>query len=179
MEEVFLKGQLKDVRLFKINKFGDERGAFWESYKKTIFPINSELFQDNFATSQINVLRGLHFQTPPYAQGKFVQVIQGKVIDAIVDLRKSSPDYGKNFCIELSSENNLAMWVPEGFAHGYSTLENNTIFHYKCSNIYSQKNEGGLMWNDPHFNIDWKISNPILSEKDKMNESFRTFVSPF
>ncbi len=179
MIEKTINSEIQGIRLFELKKFGEERGSFWESFQKNKLNIDFDFVQDNIATSQKDVLRGLHFQSPPVDQGKFVQVIKGSVIDVIVDIRKNSTTYGQHLCVNLSNQNNLALWVPPGFAHGYLTLEDNTIFHYKCTNIYNPDSEGGLMWNDPGLNIDWGIDNPILSNKDKLNFSFNTFTTPF
>jgi dTDP-4-dehydrorhamnose 3,5-epimerase len=125
------------------------------------------------------VLRGLHFQSPPHAQGKLVRVVSGRVLDVIVDIRKASPSYGKHFSIELSEENFRMLWVPPGFAHGFVTLEDNTLFLYKCTEVYNKASEGGLMWNDPALGIDWGFDNPLLSAKDLNYPSFEQFQSPF
>ncbi|MCS7027532.1 MAG: dTDP-4-dehydrorhamnose 3,5-epimerase [Bacteroidia bacterium] len=162
--------------------FSDARGYFFESYHKEKFKsigIEMEFVQDNESLSQKNTVRGLHFQAPPYAQGKLVRVARGRVYDVCVDIRKSSPTYGKYFGIELSAENHLMLWIPEGFAHGFSVLEDNTLFLYKCTNIYNKAAERGILWNDPTLNIDWKVENPIISEKDKHLPTFDTFISPF
>ena len=130
--------------------------------------------QDNEAFSQRGVLRGLHFQKGEYAQAKLVRVIQGSVLDVVVDLRKNSSSYGKHFSIVLSGENKKQLFVPRGFAHGYSVLENNTIFAYKCDNFYNKESEGGIIYNDSFLNIDWMLEeNEIeLSEKDKVLPNF-------
>ena len=125
------------------------------------------------------VLRGLHFQKPPYAQGKLVRVIKGSVMDVAVDLRKDSPTYGKWESVVLNEENKLQFWIPEGFAHGFVTLEDDTIFAYKCTNVYNKESEGSILWNDPDINIEWNIKNPILSEKDKISPLFKNFETPF
>jgi dTDP-4-dehydrorhamnose 3,5-epimerase len=162
--------------------FSDTRGYFFESYQKEKFQklgIEVEFIQDNESMSQKNTVRGLHFQAPPFSQGKLVRVVQGKVYDVCVDIRKGSPTYGKYFGIELSAQNHLMLWIPEGFAHGFSVLEDNTIFQYKCTNVYHKESEGGILWNDPTLNIDWKVSQPIVSEKDQKLPTFDTFISPF
>lgn len=150
--------------------FGDDRGYFYESYNKALFEnfgIDLEFVQDNQSLSNKGVLRGLHFQNPPYAQGKLVRVIQGAVLDVVVDIRKGSPTYGKHHKVLLSGENKLMFWVPPGFAHGFATLEDQTIFSYKCTNLYNKESEGSVLWNDPALGIDWGVENPLLSEKDK------------
>lgn len=179
MEEVKTGTNISGIRLFKHRKFGDERGMFWELFKESSNCLGFDFKQDNVATSQKNVLRGLHFQSPPHDQGKLVHVLNGKVLDVIVDIRKGSPTYGSWASFELSAQNGLVLWVPPGFAHGYATFEDNTIFHYKCTNEYQPSSEGGLMWNDKALSIDWKVNNPIISEKDKKNANFADFQTPF
>ena len=135
--------------------------------------------QDNESKSSKGVLRGLHFQNPPYSQGKLIRVIKGEVLDVAVDLRKNSPTYGQHYKIILSEENKPMFYIPEGFAHGFLTLKDDTVFSYKCTNFYNKQSEGGIMWNDSVLNIDWNIKNPLISQKDKTNISFMDFVSPF
>jgi len=125
-------------------------------------------------------LRGLHFQKPPYAQGKLVRVVKGAVLDVAVDLRKDSATYGQWEIVELSEENKLMYWVPPGFAHGFLTLRDETVFTYKCTNVYNKESEGSLLWNDPTLNIDWgSIKDLILSEKDLQSPLFEHFNTPF
>ncbi len=162
--------------------YHDTRGYFYELFNKNKFAehaLPAEFVQDNFSKSQKNTLRGLHFQNPPYTQGKLVFAVTGKVLDVIVDIRKNSPTYGKNFTVELSEENKTMLWIPPGFAHGFLTLEDNTIFSYKCTNVYHQPSESGIRWNDPFLGISWKIKNPILSEKDLNQPLWKDFVSLF
>ncbi|MDL5047857.1 dTDP-4-dehydrorhamnose 3,5-epimerase [Oscillatoria amoena NRMC-F 0135] len=135
--------------------------------------------QDNQSLSQKGALRGLHFQAPPFAQGKLVRVIKGAVYDVIVDIRKNSSTYGQHYGIELTEENFTMFWVPPGFAHGFVTLKDNTIFTYKCTNVYNKASEGGLLWSDPALGIDWNIETPIVSDKDKVLPNFENLVSPF
>tara|TARA_R110002050_G_scaffold110013_2_gene221923 strand:- start:32143 stop:32691 length:549 start_codon:yes stop_codon:yes gene_type:complete len=149
--------------------FGDDRGYFFESYSKEAFArfdINYDFVQDNQSMSNKGVLRGLHFQNPPYAQGKLVRVIQGAVLDVVVDIRKGSPTYGKHHKVMLSGENKIMFWIPPGFAHGFLTLADKTIFSYKCTNLYHKESEGSVLWNDPELAIDWNVENPLLSPKD-------------
>jgi dTDP-4-dehydrorhamnose 3,5-epimerase len=163
--------------------FGDDRGYFFESYSKEAFArfdVNYEFVQDNQSLSNKGVLRGLHFQNPPYAQGKLVRVIQGAVLDVVVDIRKGSPTYGKHHKVMLSGENKMMFWIPPGFAHGFLTLADNTIFSYKCTNLYNKESEGSVLWNDPELAIDWNVENPLLSPKDidarplsELNSQFR------
>ncbi|MBU3928106.1 MAG: dTDP-4-dehydrorhamnose 3,5-epimerase [Bacteroidetes bacterium GWF2_41_31] len=177
-----IKTNIPDLYIVKPTVFEDHRGYFFESYNKEVFlrhGIDQNFVQDNESKSQKNVLRGLHFQKPPFAQGKLVRVIRGSVLDVAVDIRKSSPTYGKWASIELTQENKWMYWVPPGFAHGFVTLEDNTTFFYKCTNMYNKESEGSILWNDPDLNIDWKISQPILSEKDIIAPLFKDFISPF
>ena len=135
--------------------------------------------QDNESKSAKGVLRGLHFQVPPFEQGKLVRVIKGAVLDVAVDLRKKSPTYGKWECVELSERNKRMYWIPAGFAHGFLTLEDNTVFFYKCTAVYNKESEKSIAWNDNDLFIQWGISNPVLSDKDKSCTAFKNFVSPF
>ena len=173
---------IADLYLLKPQLFFDERGSFIESYnQKTLnqLGINTIFVQDNQSVSKKNVLRGLHFQTPPHAQAKLVRVVSGKVWDVAVDLRKNSPTYGAHFGVELSSENNLLFYIPEGFAHGFLALEENTVFSYKCSQFYCKDAEACILWNDKDLNIDWKITEPIISEKDAQGVLFSKFETVF
>lgn len=162
--------------------FGDHRGYFFESYNQGKFKqagIDLDFIQDNQSKSSKGVLRGLHFQNPPYAQGKLVRVITGAVLDVVVDIRKGSPTYGKHHKVELTEENKKMFWIPPGFAHGFLTLRDNTIFSYKCTNLYNKESEGAVLWNDPELDIDWEIENPMLSNKDKIAEPLNKLNSQF
>lgn len=172
---------LKDVLVITPIVFKDDRGYFFESYnqQKLEAYFNLSFVQDNESFSQKDVLRGLHFQIPPFAQAKLVRVIQGSVLDVAVDLRKNSPTYGHHFKIVLSGENKKQLFIPAGFAHGFLTLENDTIFSYKCSDYYKKEAEGAILWNDFSLDIKWDCENPMLSEKDLLAESFENFKSPF
>ena len=173
---------LPGVKLIRPNVFEDERGHFFESFNENQLKeigIEEQFVQDNQSLSNKGVLRGLHFQKPPMAQGKLVRVIKGAVYDVAVDIRKGSPTYGQHFGVELTEKNKLMLWVPAGFAHGFCTLEDQTIFSYKCTNYYDPKSEGGIMWNDETIGINWNIENPILSGKDQNNSVFSAFQSPF
>lgn len=165
------------------NIFEDDRGYFFESFNKKEFDQHTkhpiDFVQDNQSKSQKNVLRGLHFQNPPYDQGKLVRVIQGSVLDVAVDIRKNSPTYGKFFKIILDAKRHQMLWIPSGFAHGFASLEDDTIFSYKCTNYYNKESEGCILYNDTDINIDWSIEFPILSEKDELGEKFSSFVSQF
>ena len=174
--------KIEGLLLIQPDIFPDSRGYFFESYQKEKFlksGIDADFVQDNESLSQKNVLRGLHFQRPPFAQGKLVRVVTGSVVDMAVDIRKSSPTYGQWVKAELSAANKLMMWIPEGFAHGFLVLEDNTIFQYKCTNYYNRESEAGIIWNDPDLAIDWGINDPIVSEKDLRGVRFREMKSPF
>lgn len=177
-----IKTSIDGLLIIKPDVFKDDRGYFYESYNKERFAkagLTMDFVQDNESKSSKGVLRGLHFQKPPFAQGKLVRVIKGSVMDVAVDLRKDSPTYGKWESVVLTEDNKLQFWIPEGFAHGFVALEDNTIFNYKCTNVYNKESEGSILWNDPDININWNIDNPILSEKDKISPLFKNFESPF
>lgn len=162
--------------------FVDERGSFSESYNSQNFlsaGIKCDFVQDNQSISHKNVVRGLHFQAPPFAQAKLVRVVSGSVIDVAVDIRKNSPTYGQHYSILLSAENGVQFFIPQGFAHGFIALENHTIFQYKCSNFYNKASERSLLWNDPSLNIKWTIDSPIVSAKDAEAPFFADLKSPF
>jgi dTDP-4-dehydrorhamnose 3,5-epimerase len=158
--------------------FGDERGHFFEShndsrFKAAVGPVT--FIQDNESASVQGVLRGLHYQTAPKAQGKLVRVIQGSVWDVAVDLRKNSPTLGQHFGVELNENNHLQMWIPAGFAHGFITLSPRAIFQYKVTDYWSKDNERCIQWNDPELNIDWQFTGtPLLSPKDEQGGRFST-----
>jgi dTDP-4-dehydrorhamnose 3,5-epimerase len=178
----FIETPISDLFVIQPKVFEDERGYFFESFTSRSFESNGIIInfvQDNQSLSQKGVLRGLHFQAPPFAQGKLVRVIKGAVLDVVVDIRKNSASYGKQFSIELNEKNKTMLWIPVGFAHGFSTLEDNTIFSYKCTNYYNKESEGCLLWRDKQLNIDWKINDPVLSEKDKSGTPLQQLVSPF
>ncbi len=162
--------------------FEDKRGYFFESWNQQKFRdqgLDFDFVQDNQSMSAANVLRGLHFQVPPWEQGKLVQVTQGSALDVVVDLRKDQPTFGQNYKLVLSSREKNMLWIPPGFAHGFLTLEDNTLFFYKCTQLYNKESERAILWNDPQLNIDWGIENPVVSEKDKSAMNFRDFNSPF
>ncbi len=162
--------------------FGDQRGFFLETFNESRYNEvlkNIQFVQDNFSSSNKGVLRGLHFQNPPYSQGKLVQVITGSALDVAVDLRKDSDTYGQHVKVILSSEKRNQFWIPEGFAHGFLALEDNTIFSYKCTNYYNPQSEVTILWNDRNLKIDWQIDNPIISPKDKEGVLFKDFDTPF
>lgn len=173
---------ISGLLIIKPRVFYDDRGYFFESYNRDVFReagIPDEFRQDNQSLSQMGALRGLHFQAPPHDQGKLVRVVKGAVLDVVVDIRKDSPTYGKQVTIELNEENMLMLWIPAGFAHGFSTLRDNTIFQYKCTNVYNKQSEGGILWNDADLGIDWRINEPIVSEKDRVLPPFHELNTPF
>ena len=177
-----IKTPIPDLLIVEPDVFNDQRGYFFEVYNQERYfnnNMNMKFVQDNESKSGKNVLRGLHFQKPPFAQGKLVRVIQGKVLDVAVDIRKGSPTYGKYHSVELDAESKRMFYIPEGFAHGFLTLEENTIFAYKCTNYYNKESEGSLLWCDEEIGIDWNIENPVLSDKDKISPLFKDFISPF
>ncbi|GAB2695377.1 dTDP-4-dehydrorhamnose 3,5-epimerase [Mucilaginibacter koreensis] len=164
--------------------FPDDRGFFFESYNKKKYEeagITAEFVQDNQSISHRGAIRGLHAQAPPFAQGKLVRVLQGRALDVVVDVRKSSPTYGQHVSLELTGENNIQLWIPEGFVHGFAVLEDNTIFSYKVTNFYDKASEIGVIWNDPELGIGWGMDtrNVVTSAKDEVLPALKDFVSPF
>lgn len=158
--------------------FPDNRGWFYEFYKESTlkrFGIDRKFPQENLSFSKKNVIRGLHFQLPPFAQAKLATVISGSVLDVVVDLRKASKTFGKVYVCPLDSVRKNMLLVPEGFAHGFAALED-SIFFYKCSNVFNKPSESGLLWNDPQLNIQWPVSEPIVSEKDKLLPTFEELL---
>jgi len=178
-----IETKIKDLYILDPRVFGDDRGYFFESFNSQTFQEligeEVEFVQDNQSMSGENIVRGLHFQNPLFAQGKLVRVIKGEVIDVAVDIRKDSPTYGEHVSVRLSGENNRMFWIPPGFAHGFSSLEEGTIFSYKCTNYYSKESEGSVAWDDPELNINWGVENPIISEKDQESPLFRDLKSKF
>lgn len=179
---IFTPTGIDGLLIIQPQVFGDSRGYFMETYNEDLFRKNGvDVYfkQDNQSMSNKGALRGLHFQAPPFEQGKLVRVINGAVWDVVVDIRISSATYGKHFALELTEENKTMLWIPAGFAHGFLTLSDQTIFSYKCTEVYNKSSEGGIYWNDPQLGIPWNIDDPLLSEKDKLNSSFADFKSPF
>jgi dTDP-4-dehydrorhamnose 3,5-epimerase len=177
-----IKTEIDGLLIVKPAVFPDKRGYFFESYNKGKYVkggIDVDFVQDNVSFSQKNVLRGLHFQNPPHAQAKLVSVLRGAVLDVAVDIRKNSPTYGKYYSVLLSEENKLQFFLPAGFAHGFLTLEDNTLFSYKCSNLYNKESEGSILWNDSELGIDWQVENPIVSPKDEEASRFKDIKSQF
>ena len=177
-----LETPIQGLLVIKPNIFEDERGCFFESWSQKAFQdigLDLNFVQDNQSLSQKGVLRGLHFQNPPFAQGKLVRVIKGSVIDVAVDIRKDSITYGQYFSIELSEKNNKLFWLPAGFAHGFVALEDDTIFSYKCTEVYNKKSEESILWNDTQLNINWGETNPLVSNKDMNAKRFKDFKTQF
>ena len=170
-----LKTAIEGLLIIEPTVFGDSRGYFYESYNKQRFEeatgLDIDFVQDNQSKSCYGVLRGLHFQKPPYAQSKLVRCVRGRVLDVVVDIRKSSPTFGKYVAVELTEDNHRQLFIPHGFAHGFVVLSDEAIFQYKCDNFYHKESEGAVAWNDPEINIDWTIpfDDVILSDKDKVN----------
>jgi dTDP-4-dehydrorhamnose 3,5-epimerase len=179
----YIPGEIAGLWILEPTVHGDERGYFLESFRQDIFTektgFKEPFVQDNESKSSRGVLRGLHLQKPPMAQGKLVRVIQGSVLDVAVDIRKSSPTYGQHQMVLLSAENKRQFFVPPGFAHGFLTLEDDTIFQYKCTNYYSPEHELGILWNDVSITINWDFDNPLVSKKDAELPTFVNFVTPF
>jgi dTDP-4-dehydrorhamnose 3,5-epimerase len=168
--------KLKGVIIITPDSYGDSRGYFLETFNEKRYweiGIQNIFVQDNISKSIKDTIRGLHYQIGEFAQGKLCEVIHGKVLDVAVDLRKASPTFGKYTAAELSEENHRQIWIPPGFAHGFSVLSDEAIFHYKCSQFYSKEHERALYYADPDLGIDWKVKNPIVSEKDKKAKRFR------
>jgi dTDP-4-dehydrorhamnose 3,5-epimerase len=181
-----IKTDIAGLLVIEADVFSDDRGFFFESYSKQKyekFGIPVEFVQDNISKSKKDTVRGLHYQVGEKAQGKLCQVIEGEVLDVAVDIRFGSPTYGKYFSQILNSEKKLQLWIPVGFAHGFSVLSEEAIFSYKCTNYYSKAHERTILFNDTNLKINWKVKNPIVSEKDlnATNESpaarFKTTIS--
>ena len=161
--------KLEGVLILEPRVFEDERGYFFETWNQARYReagISADFVQDNLSLSHRGVLRGLHFQVPPRAQGKLVSVLQGSVFDVAVDLRTASPTFGQWVGVELSSENLRQMYIPEGFAHGFLVTSESALFSYKCTDVYSPQHERSLRWDDPEIGIEWPVADPILSPKD-------------
>lgn len=176
-----IKTEIPEVIIFEPKVFGDERGFFLESFNQKIFQeatgLKRDFVQDNHSKSSKGVLRGLHYQLPPMAQGKLVRVVHGEVFDVAVDLRKSSPTFGKWVGVHLSAENKRQLWIPEGFAHGFLTLSDTAEFLYKTTNYYSPKDEGAIAWNDTELAIAWPDAGEVLvSGKDQIAPAFKNAV---
>ncbi len=167
-----IKTQIPEVLIFEPTVHGDSRGYFLEYFRQDVideYIPGTSFVQGNESLSSYGVIRGLHFQKPPHTQGKLVRVIVGEVLDVAVDIRTGSPTYGQHVAVKLSGENKRQLWIPRGFAHGFAVLSETALFSYKCDNYYAPAYDGGIMWNDPLINIDWKLPEDQiqLSEKDK------------
>jgi len=177
-----VKTEIEGLLLIKPKVYSDDRGYFFESYNEEAYQkagINSHFVQDNISKSQRGTVRGLHYQVGENAQGKLCQVLFGKVLDVAVDIRFGSPTFGKYFASELSEENHIQLWIPKGFAHGFSVLSDVAIFSYKCTSPYKKDSERAIQYNDPDLNINWMVSNPIISEKDSLSKSFKEIEKDF
>ncbi len=179
-----IKTEIEGVVIIEPRIFEDERGYFFESFSQrefdeAVMPIR--FVQDNESRSRYGVIRGLHFQRPPFSQSKLVRCVRGAVLDVAVDLRSGSPTYGKHVAVELSAENHRQLFIPRGFAHGYSVLSDEALFQYKCDNFYTASSEGGIQLHDKRLAIDWRIpaEQAILSAKDKGYPLLQDFETPF
>lgn len=173
-----IKTDIEGVVIIEPRIFRDDRGYFYESFSQREFEekvCRTTFVQDNQSKSSYGVLRGLHFQKPPYCQSKLVRCIKGAVLDVAVDLRKGSPTFGKHVAVELTEDNHRQLFVPRGFAHGFAVLSEEAVFQYKCDNFYNKESEGAIAWNDPELAIDWRIpaDKALLSEKDKLNKGIK------
>jgi dTDP-4-dehydrorhamnose 3,5-epimerase len=169
---------INGVLLFEPRVFTDSRGSFFESFNDKALKaegVEHNFVQDNQSVSSKSVIRGLHFQRKPYDQGKLVRVIKGKVIDVVLDLREGSSTFGRHYSVELNDQNNYLLWVPPGMAHGFSVLEDQTIFFYKVTNYYHAASESGIIYNDIDLNINWGVKDPIVSDKDKVLPTFKDY----
>jgi len=177
-----IKTDIDGLLVLKPKVFGDERGYFFESFNEDNYRkagIDFYFVQDNISKSKRGTIRGLHYQVGNKAQGKLCKVVYGKVLDVAVDIRFGSPTFGKYFSSELSEENHTQLWIPKGFAHGFSVLSEEAIFSYKCTALYSKDDERAILFNDLDLNIDWKIDNPIVSEKDFNAQLFKDIKKDF
>ena len=179
-----IKTNIEGVVIIETRIFKDDRGYFFESFSQREFEekvCKTTFVQDNESKSSYGVLRGLHFQKPPFAQSKLVRVIKGVVLDVAVDIRKGSPTFGQYVSVELTGENHRQFFIPRGFAHGFSVLSEEVIFQYKCDNFYSPQSEGAIAWNDPDLNIDWRIpaEKVVLSEKDSKHPRLKDWQNVF
>ncbi len=166
----FQNSPLSGVTVIQPNVLRDERGYFYEAFSKKRYAEicgDAEFVQDNVSESIKGTIRGLHYQIGEFAQGKLCKVLSGKVIDVAVDIRFGSPTFGQYFAVELSDENSAQLWIPPGFAHGFSVLSDRAVFHYKCTNYYSKPHERAIRFDDPALKIDWRVQDPIVSGKDR------------
>lgn len=181
IEKTILEGAL----IIEPDVFPDARGFFMETFEEKRYAealglsVEERFVQDNLNVSKKGVLRGLHYQAPPFAQGKLVSVLRGRVLDVAVDIRSGSPTFGQHVMVELSAENHRQLFVPRGFAHGFLVLEDETIFTYKCTNVYSKEHDRGVLWNDPALGISWGVEQPLVSEKDQKHPLLQDIVKEF
>jgi len=176
-----IKTDIEGLVVIEPKIFGDSRGYFFESFSERVFRkevADVDFVQDNESKSSYGVVRGLHFQKPPYSQAKLVRVVKGKVLDVAVDLRKGSPTFGQHVAMELSEDNHRQVFIPRGFAHGFSVLSDEVVFQYKCDAYYAPQSEGAVAWDDPDLDIDWKVpaDKVILSEKDKKHPRLKDIL---
>lgn len=179
-----IQTEIPGVVIIEPKLFGDSRGYFFESFSERDFEekvARTHFVQDNESKSCYGVLRGLHFQKPPYAQAKLVRVIKGRVLDVAVDIRKGSPTYGKHVAVELTEDNHRQFFIPRGFAHGFAVLSEEAVFQYKCDSYYAPQSEGAIAWNDPDLDIEWGVpaDKVLLSEKDSRHPRLRDAEIPF
>jgi dTDP-4-dehydrorhamnose 3,5-epimerase len=178
----FIKTKLEGVLIIEPDVFPDDRGYFFESFSENKYKpkgFDQYFVQDNISKSKKGTIRGLHYQVGEFAQGKLCQVVLGKVLDVAVDIRFSSPTFGEYIQVELTEENHKQLWMPPGFAHGFSVLSDEAIFHYKCTNFYSKKDERSILFNDPDLNIDWQVKDIEVSEKDLKGIRFKDIEKDF
>lgn len=176
-----IKTDIEGLVVIEPKIFGDSRGYFFESFSERVFRkevADVDFVQDNESKSSYGVVRGLHFQKPPFSQAKLVRVVKGKVLDVAVDLRKGSPTFGQHVAMELSEDNHRQVFIPRGFAHGFSVLSDEVVFQYKCDAYYAPQSEGAVAWDDPDLGIDWKVpaDKVILSEKDKKHPRLKDIL---
>ena len=177
--------EIEGVKIIEPRIFGDARGYFFESFNSKDFAeqtgIQVNFVQDNESKSRYGVVRGLHFQKPPYAQSKLVRVVSGRVLDVAVDIRRGSPTYGRHVAVELTEDNHRQLFLPKGMAHGFAVLSDEVLFQYKCDEYYHPESEGAIAWDDPALAIDWHLpkGDVLLSEKDSHHPKFNEFVTPF
>lgn len=178
-----LETAIPDLFIIEPDVFGDDRGFFMEVFNQNFFRQiglgHLSFVQDNLSSSVKGTLRGMHFQAPPFAQGKLVTALQGEVLDIAVDLRKNSPTYGQHYAKVLDSTSKTMLYVPEGFAHGFQVLSDSCLFFYKCTNFYNREAEGGIQWDDPGLRLPWADIPPVISPKDQIHPAFSSFESPF
>ena len=180
-----IKTDIEGLLIIEPRVFGDARGYFFECFSRRDFAaatgMDIDFVQDNESSSRYGVVRGLHFQLPPFSQSKLVRVVEGSVLDVAVDIRSGSPTYGRHVAVELTSDNKRQFFIPKGFAHGFAVLSETAVFQYKCDEYYHPEAEGAVAWDDPQLAINWQIpvAEVILSEKDRHHPKFDEFVTPF